>query len=342
MKNDLKQCFKASGIWFLLFVVMLVVSCSLGVDGIVAVIGLFSLFASVFTFLYGVVNGVVNLIKIKIGKQKTNEIVYKKKDSDEFIQQVQVIEKQFNERIQKEQLIQTTNTKTKDNLQITLDGKKRLKKQCDDIINSFLKENVYKVGRISINMIDGTVEYYTTKISLEKITDIQVKCNSQVITKSNTSEQRQARRGLVSTMGRAAVGTVAFGAAGAVLGLTGKKKTQGSSSTTTTQTRIDDYSVIILTTDIKNSIITIPCGHSEEEALRISNSINNAAVNVGTVETDEYDAKIIESEKLMSDIKELQDQIKNLNSENKEITKTINTLITERNKQIKQLTKQFR
>lgn len=338
MKNDFKDCFKASGIWFLLFVVMLIVSCSLGVDAIVSVIGLFSLFASVFTFLCGV----VNLIKIKISKQKTNEPKYKKKDNDEFIQQAKVIEKQFNERIQKEQLTQTTNTKTKDNLQTALDGKKHLKKQCDDIINAFLKENVYKVGRISINMIDGTVEYYTIKISLEEITDIQVKCNSQVITKSNTNEQRQARRGLVSTMGRAAVGTVAFGPAGAVLGLTGKKKTKGNSSTITTQTQINNYSVIILTTDIKNSIITIPCGHSEEEALRVSNSINNAAINVGTIETDEYDAKIIESKKLMSEIKELQDQIKNLNSKNKEITKTINTLITERNKQIKQLRKQFR
>lgn len=338
MKNDLKQCFKASGIWFLLFVVMLVVSCSLGVDGIVAVIGLFSLFASTFTFLCGV----AGLIKNKMGKQKTKEPKYKKKDSDEFIQQAQAIEKQFNERIQKEQLIQKTNTKTKDNLQTTLDGKKHLKKQCDDIINAFLKENIYKVGRVSINMIDGTVEYYTTKISLEEITDIQIKCNSQIITKSNTNEQRQARRGLVSTMGRAAVGTVAFGPAGAVLGLTGKKKTKGNSSTTTTQTQIDNYSVIILTTDIKNSIITIPCGHSEEEALRVSNSINNAAINVGTVETDEYDAKIIESEKLMSEIKELQDQIKNLNSKNKEITKIIGTLTTERNKQIKQLRKQLK
>lgn len=339
MKNDLKQCFKASGIWFLLFMVMLIASCSLGVDGIISIIGLFSLFASVFTFLCGV----VGLIKIKISKQKINEPKYKKKDSDEFIQQAQVIEKQFNERIQKEQLIQTTNTKTKDNLQTTLDGKKHLKKQCDDIVNAFLKENVCKVGRISINMIDGTVEYYTTKINLEEITDIQVKCNSQIITKSNTNEQRQARRGLVSTMGRAAVGTLVLGnPCGAVLGLTGKKKTKGSSSTTTTQTQIDNYSVVILTTDIKNSVITIPCGHSEEEALRVSNSINNAAINVGTIETDEYNTKIIESEKLMLEIKELQDQIKSLNSKNKEITKTINTLTTERNKQIKQLRKQFK
>ena len=337
MSDDTRDYFKASGYWFLLFIVMITISCVFNIDGLIAFIGLFSLFGSVFTFI----GGLVGLIKNKFKTQRN--ILYKAKDSEEFIQQAKEIEQQFNEQIQKEQLIQEINNKNKNNLQLTLEGKQNLKKECDDSINLFTKENVFKVGRVTINMINGTFEYYSTIVNLEDIVDIQIKCNSQVIVKINTSEQRQARRGLVSTVGRAAVGTVVLGnPCGAVLGLTGKKKTKGSSSTTTTQTQIDEYSVIVLTNDIRNSVITIPCGRSEEEALRVSNSINNASINVGVLDTKEHEVKVLESNKYNLEIKELQNQVKEIDNSNKESIKRINKLTTERNKQIKQLRKQLK
>lgn len=336
MNDDTRDYFKASGYWFLLFIVMITISCVFNIDGLIAFIGLLSLFGSVFTFI----GGFVGLIKNKFKTQRN--VLYKAKDSEEFIKQAKEIEQQFNEQIQKEQLIQEMNDKNKNNLQLTLEGKQNLKKEYDDCINSFIKENVFKVGRVTINMINGTFEYYSTIVNLEDIVDIQIKCNSQIIVKSNTSEQRQARRGLVSTVGRATVGTLAFGGAGAVLGLTGKKKTKGSSSTTTTQTQIDEYSVIVLTNNIRNSVITIPCGRSEEEALRVSNSINNASINVGVLDTEEHEVKVLESNKYGLEIKELQNQIKEINNSNKESIKRVNKLTTERNGQIKQLRKQFK
>lgn len=339
MNTNSRDCFKASGIWLGMGFVLTIISVAIDTFGLFLLALLFFLF-SVFCLL----GGIVYLIKdiTKTAKPKDNKIKYSQKDSAEFIKQAGIITKDYEERIQKEQQKQDVNRKECQNLHTELDGKKQLKKQYDNVINEFLKENVFKVGRVSINMIQGTVEYYTTTIKLEDITDIQVKCNSQVITKSNTSEQRQAKRGLVSTVGRAAVGTVAFGPAGAVLGLTGKKKTKGSSSTTTTQTQVDNYSVIILTSNIQNSVITIPCGHNEAEALRVSNSINNAAINIGTVDTEEHGKNVDESNKLGLEIKDLQEQIKILDGEHKQTTQLINGLIKERNKNIKQLRKQLK
>lgn len=339
MNTNSRDCFKASGIWLGMSFVLTIISVAIDTFGLFLLALLFFLFS-----MFCLLGGIVYLIKnsIKSNQVKNNKIKYSQKDSAEFIKQAGLVEKEFDERIKKEQQQQNINRKECQNLQTELDGKKQLKKQYDNVINEFLKENVFKVGRVSINMIQGTVEYYTTTIKLEDITDIQVKCNSQVITKSNTSEQRQAKRGLVSTVGRAAVGTVAFGPAGAVLGLTGKKKTKGSSSTTTTQTQVDNYSVIILTSNIQNSVITIPCGHSETEALRVSNSINNAAINIGTVDTEEHSKNVDESNKLGLEIKDLQEQIKILDGEHKQTTQLINGLIKERNKNIKQLRKQLK
>ena len=77
-------------------------------------------------------------------------------------------------------------------------------------------------------MINNTIEYYSSVVKMEDITGVQVQCNSKIVTESNTVEQRKARKGLVSTVGRATVGVALVGPAGAVLGLTGSKKTKGT------------------------------------------------------------------------------------------------------------------
>ena len=179
---------------------------------------------------------------------------------------------------------------------------------------------------------------------MEDITGVQVQCNSKIVTESNTVEERKARKGLVSTVGRATVGIALTGGmpVGAVLGLTGTKKTKGKSSTTTTQKEVNTYTVIILTNSVKNSAVTITCGNSEVEAVRISNAINNACINIGTLDTEEHEANLQMSAKLGGEIQGLKDKINDLDRDIKNFNKTIKDLNKQCNKQIKQLRKELK
>lgn len=191
-------------------------------------------------------------------------------------------------------------------------------------------------------MISNVLIHNSKTVKLEEITSVQVKCNSQVITQTNTAEERKARKGLTSTVGRAAVGVALVGPAGAVLGLTGSKKTKGKSSTTTTQKEVNSYKVIILTSNMSNPMISINCGSIEENALKVSNAINNACMNIGSVETETHENNIAKSDELEFAIKELKEKVKILDKENNELKNIINSLNKECKKAIKQLRKEMK
>lgn len=339
--KEMKEFFMASGANFLASLIWVVISCFTGDFGfILFLIGLVFLFFSGICLLLGILKGIVLLID----KNSVNKPKYKPTDNEEFIAKAKVIEEDFENRIAVQQDSQNKNRTERNELQTTLDGKNNLKKQYDNSIKEFIKANTYKVKRnVAINMINNTFTYNFRTVNLDDVTNVQIKCNSKIVTQSNTVEQRKARKGLVSTVGRATVGVVLTGGmpVGAVLGLTGTKKTKGSSSTTTTQKEVNTYSVVVLTNAIQNSMITIACGNSENDALEISNAINNACINSGTVDTEQHNININESNKLDAEIKDIKAQIKTLDKENKDLTNAINNLRKECSKTIKQLKKQY-
>lgn len=340
--KEMKDFFTVGVTGFLMSLIIVAISCFIGDFGFIFfLIGLVLLFISGLCLLVGTVEG----IKLLINKNRVKNPKYKPTDNEEFIAKAKAIEEDFESKIAVQQDSQNENRTKRDELQTTLDDKNNLKKQYDSSINDFIKANTYKIKRhVTINMVNNTFTYVSKTVNLDDVTDIQVKCNSQIITQSNTSEQRKARKGLVSTVGRAAVGVALTGGnpVGAVMGLTGTKKTKGITSTTTTQKEINSYSVVVLTNAIQNSVITISCGNLESDALEVSNAINNACINSGTVDTEQHDINVNESNKLGLEIKDLQTQIKELDKENKGLTSAINMLKVERNKAIKQLKKQYK
>ena len=344
MNKEVKNCLKASVGWFGVFVIMLIDSmlCDLAgidaLDGFFAFVGMFSLFVSPLCLIYAV----VEFLKSKTVGTKNR---YRKSDNKDFLEKANGIEQKYNDDIQHCQELINADTKDKEELVSTLKIKEDGKRLVDSSINKFIKENTIKIGRgLTVNMIDNTIEYYTTTIRMEDITGVQVQCNSKVVTESNTVEQRKARKGLVSTVGRATVGVALTGGmpVGAVLGLTGTKKTKGSSNTTTTQQEINTYTVVVLTSSIKNSVVTIACGNSEVEAISISNSINNACLNMGTLDTEEHEANVAMSTELGKEIQELKDKINAINKDIKGLDKSIKDLNKLCNKQIKELRKELK
>ena len=341
MKKDIKDCLKASVCWFLVFIIMLICSIITGIDGIFCFIGIFSLIGSIVCLI----TGIVKLVKNKVGNIQAKKPKCKKSDDKYFLEKANKIEQECNNNIQHFQELININTQDKEELATTLKTKKDEKSKVDNVINNFIKENVIKIGKgVTVNMINNTIEYYSSIISMEDITGVQVQCNSKIVTESNTVEERKARKGLVSTVGRATVGIALTGGmpVGAVLGLTGSKKTKGTSSTTTTQKEVNSYTVVILTNSIKDSVVTITCGDSEVEAVRISNAINNACINIGTLDTEEHQANLQVSAKLGEEIQVLKDKIKVLNEEIKELSKNIKELNKQCNKKIKQLRKELK
>lgn len=340
--KETKDCLTVGGTGCFISLIFITISCFVSDFGFTLfLIGLVLLFISGLCLLVGTVEG----IKLLINKNRVKNPKYKPADNEEFVAKAKAIEEDFESKIAVQQDSQNKNRTKRDELQTTLDDKNNLKKQYDSSINDFIKANTYKIKRhVTINMVNNTFTYVSKTVNLDDVTDIQVKCNSQVITQSNTSEQRKARKGLVSTVGRAAVGVALTGGnpVGAVMGLTGTKKTKGITSTTTTQKEINSYSVVVLTNAIQNSVITISCGNLESDALEVSNAINNACINSGTVDTEQHDINVNESNKLGVEIKDLQAQIKELDKENKGLTSAINMLKVERNKAIKQLKKQYK
>lgn len=338
MKNneEAKNFFKASLLYLVVFFIMIFCSAVSGIDGIFAFFGILSIIASIICLLGGVINQITHRdVKIK----------YKKQDNKEFLEKAKDIEQQFNNDKNEFKVLINKSTNDKDNLETLLKGKEETKKQYDNNINNFIKANKIKIGNgIVVNMVNDTIEYYNKIIKLEDITGVQVQCNSKIITESNTVEERKARKGLVSTVGRATVGIALTGGmpVGAVLGLTGTKKTKGTSSTTTTQKEVNTYTVVVLTNNIQNSVFTITCGNSEIQAIQISNAINNACINIGTIDTTEHETNLLESEKLDGEIKALKDKIKDLNRDIKNFNNTIVKLDRECKKQIKQLRKEMK
>lgn len=332
---------KASFAWFLVFIIMLFCSAISGIDGIFMFIGYFALFCSIFCLL----GGIVDLVKNKVGNIQAKKPKYKKSDDKYFLEKANKIEQECNNNIQHFQELININTQDKEELVTTLKTKKDEKSKVDNVINNFIKENVIKIGKgVAVNMINNTIEYYSSIISMEDITGVQVQCNSKIVTESNTVEERKARKGLVSTVGRATVGIALTGGmpVGAVLGLTGTKKTKGKSSTTTTQKEVNTYTVIILTNNIKNSVFTINCGDSETDAIRISNAINNACINIGALDTEEHEVNLQTSAKLSGEIQALKDKINALDGDIERFNKTIKDLNKQCNKQIKQLRKELK
>lgn len=332
--------FKISGISFggslVLFIISLFMIDIVETFSILSLlISLLMLVASVCLLVVGIIEHFANTTKPK----------YKEIDDKDFLEKVNKIEQECNNNIQHFQELINKNTEDKEELATTLKTKKDEKNRVDNVINSFIKENRIKIGRgITVNMINNTIEYYTNIISMEDITGVQVKCNSKIVTESNTIEERKARRGLISTVGRATVGVAltAGSPVGAVLGLTGTKKTKGTSNTTTVQKEVNTYTVVILTNSIKNSVINIACGNSEVEAVRISNAINNACINMGVLDTEEHEANLEMSTKLGEEIQVLKDKIKVLDTDIKGFNKTIKDLNKQCNKQIKQLRKELK
>lgn len=281
--------------------------------------------------------GFVGVIKERMELRKP---LYNNKDNEEFVNKAKEIEDNFNVEIVNNEQQQSINRKKKSELQNNLDDKIKAKKQYDIAIKNFINSNTYKLQLgLSIDMIDDVLIHNSKVVKLEDITSVQVKCNSQVITQTNTAEERKARKGLVSTVGRATVGATLFGPAGAVLGLTGSKKSKGKSSTTTTQKEVNSYKVIVLTSNMNNPMISIRCGSSEESALKISNAINNACMNIGMVETKTHEDNIFKSDELDIAIKELKDEIKVLDGEYNELKKVVNSLNKECRNVIKKLKK---
>ena len=183
-------------------------------------------------------------------------------------------------------------------------------------------------------MINNTIEYYTNIISMEDITGVQVKCNSKVITETNTTSESKTKQGLASTVGRAMICPI--------LGVTGNKKTTATSNTKTIQQNDNKYTVVLLTNNIKNSVFTINCGDSETDAIRISNAINNACINMGMLDTKEHEVNLQMSAKLSGEIQALKDKINALDGDVKRFNKTIKDLNKQCNKQIKQLKKELK
>lgn len=286
----------------------------------------------------------VGLIKMLIEKLGVGKPNYNDKDSEEFITKAKEVEECFNNKVSDNKRQQKINREKRNDLQNDLDEKAKAKKQYDIAIKNFINSNTYKVQLgLSIDMISNVLIHNSKTVKLEEITSVQVKCNSQVITQTNTAEERKARKGLTSTVGRAAVGVALVGPAGAVLGLTGSKKTKGkSSSTTTTQKEVNSYKVIILTSNMSNPMISINCGSIEENALKVSNAINNACMNIGSVETETHENNIAKSDELEFAIKELKEKVKILDKENNELKNIINSLNKECKKAIKQLRKEMK
>lgn len=333
MNKEVKDLLEASVCWFGVFVIMLICSIITGIDGIFCFIGMFSLVAGIICLVVGLIEHFANTTKTR----------YKKTDDKEFLEKASKIEEECNNNIQPLQELINKNTQDKDELVATMEAKIDEKDKVDSIINSFIEKNVIKIGKgLKVNMINDTIEYYSTIIKMEDVTGVQVQCNSKIVTESNTVEQRKAKKGLVSTVGRATVGAALVGPAGAVLGLTGSKKIKGTSSTTTTQKEVNSYTVVILTNSIKDSVVTITCGDSEVEAIRINNAINNACLNIGALDTEEYQANLQVSAKLGEEIQVLKDKIKALNEEIKKLSKNIKELNKQCNKKIKQLRKELK
>ena len=285
----------------------------------------------------------VGLIKMLIEKLGVGKPNYNDKDSEEFITKAKEVEECFNNKVSDNKRQQKINREKRNDLQNDLDEKTKAKKQYDIAIKNFINSNTYKVQLgLSIDMISNVLIHNSKTVKLEEITSVQVKCNSQVITQTNTAEERKARKGLTSTVGRAAVGVALVGPAGAVLGLTGSKKTKGKSSTTTTQKEVNSYKVIILTSNMSNPMISINCGSIEENALKVSNAINNACMNIGSVETETHENNIAKSDELEFAIKELKEKVKILDKENNELKNIINSLNKECKKAIKQLRKEMK
>ena len=280
-------------------------------------------------------------IKIK-SEQFKNEVASRKEISEETLTKIKEVEDCYCTKINEVEQQQALNRQDKNKLQDELNVKIKEKKQYDTEIKNFIKANTYniKLGT-SIDMISNVLVHNSKFIKLDDIVEVQVQCNSQVITQTNTVEERKARKGLVSTMGRAAVGVALTGGTpvGAVLGLTGTKKTIGRSSTTTTQKEMNTYKVIVLTSRIGDSIVSINCGNSEETALKVSNAINNACINAGTVDITNHEDNIIKSDELEFAIRDLRGEMKDLDKVYNTLKKTIKSLKQECEKEIKQLKK---
>lgn len=328
--------FMASFVWFVIAIATVETTETFCVLSFL--VSLVMLVISICLLIGGVVDSIKNNVKF------TTKPRFKETDSKEFLEKANKIEQECNNNTQHFQELINKNIQDKEELATTLKTKKEEKSQVDNIINNFIKENVIKVGKgVKVNMINNTIEYYSSVVKMEDITGVQVKCNSKIVTESNTVEERKARRGLVSTVGRATVGVaLTMNPVGAVLGLTGTKKTKGTSNTTTVQKEVNTYTVVILTNNIKNSVITITCGNSEVEAIRISNAINNACINMGVLDTEEHEANLQMSEKLGGEIQGLKDKINDLDRDIKNFNKTIKDLNKQCNKQIKQLRKEFK
>ena len=328
--------FGASFIWFII--------CMFTIE-VAEIFAMLSFFVSLVMLIVSVcflIGGVTDYIKNNI--KFTTKPKYKETDDKDFLEKANKIEQECNNNIQHFQELINKNTKDREELATTLKTKKEEKSQVDNIVNNFIKQNKIKIGKgITVNMINNTIEYYANIISMEDITGVQVKCNSKIVTESNTVEERKARRGLVSTVGRATVGVaLTMNPVGAVLGLTGTKKTKGTSNTTTVQKEVNTYTVVILTNSIKNSVINIACGNSEVEAIRISNAINNACINMGMLDTKEHEVNLQMSAKLSGEIQALKDKINALDGDVKRFNKTIKDLNKQCNKQIKQLKKELK
>ena len=264
-------------------------------------------------------------IKIK-SEQFKNEVTSRKEISEETLAKIKEVEDCYCTRINEVEQQQAFNRQDKNKLQDELNAKIKEKKQYDTEIKNFIKANTYniKLGT-SIDMISNVLVHNSKFIKLDDIVEVQVQCNSQVITQTNTIEERKARKGLISTVGRATVGmALTMNPAGAVLGLTGTKKTSGRSSTTTTQKEMNTYKVIVLTSRIGDSIVSINCGNSEETALKVSNAINNACINAGTVDITIHEDNIIKSDELEFTIQDLRGEMKDLDKVYNTLKKLLN------------------
>lgn len=319
--------FGASFIWFII--------CMFTIE-VAETFSMLSLFVSLVMLIVSVcflIGGVTDYIKNNI--KFTTKPKYKETDDKDFLEKANKIEQECNNNIQHFQELINKNTKDREELATTLKTKKDEKSKVDNVINGFIKENRIKIGRgITVNMINNTIEYYTNIISMEDITSVQVKCNSKVITETNTTSESKTKQGLASTVGRAMICPI--------LGVTGNKKTTATSNTKTIQQNDNKYTVVLLTNNIKNSVFTINCGDSETDAIRISNAINNACINMGMLDTKEHEVNLQMSAKLSGEIQALKDKINALDGDVKRFNKTIKDLNKQCNKQIKQLKKELK
>ena len=332
----------------------------------------FLLSISCIVFLFSLLLIVISLIgiienKIRVairGEKPVNEI----KASNNMSEAAKIELKQIEEKYNVAELDERLNSLNNENNRLYNEINTLTQIQTDSAnkIKSFEQEFTSNLYDIRIKHIDKTVTYKNDTIKLDEILDIEISCNSRVISTTNSSttttgnnvtkSKGKEKRSLVSMAARGAVGTVLLGPVGGIAGMaSAPKKSKGKSvttvntnnrtTTTTTDRQVNNYTVLIHTTRIENSIINIPCGESEVKAKSIVNGILNS-INYPkeiTEETiNEYNETVALNNETSTKIDATNASIKQIKNDIKTSNRERRNLVAKKNKEIYNLNKRVK